>query len=166
MVPRGMLVLRHRECAPFLIHPDRDFFAHRRTPARLLESQLILRRSKPVYCPRSLGHNSTLPGGILQGQIGGSGLGRALVSQALGVRHLRARCHHPQTRDRIDRMDRTVKDDVTLAVRMSPGELTPAIAPSVDCCNSERYHEALHNVTRADVWFGRREEIVARRRLF
>jgi hypothetical protein len=57
-----------------------------------------------------------------------------------------------------------VKNDVNLAVRMIPGELTADIAPSVDCCNLERYHEALPNVTPADVWFGGREEISARRR--
>jgi len=35
-----------------------------------------------VYCPRSLGHNSTLSGGLLQ-EVGGPGLGGVLVVQAL-----------------------------------------------------------------------------------
>jgi putative transposase len=85
-----------------------------------------------------------------------------LKTQAL--KHLRARAHHPQTNGKIERMHRTLKDDVTLVVWTAPGELREAIARFVSYYNSERYHEALRNVTPDDVWFGRREGILARRK--
>jgi len=44
-----------------------------------------------------------------------------LRTQAL--RHLRARAHHPQTTGKIERMHRTLKDDVTLVVWTAPGPL-------------------------------------------
>ncbi len=80
------------------------------------------------------------------------------------LRHLRARAHHPQTIGKIERMHRTLKEEVTLVVEMSPGQLKAAIGRFVEYYNSQRDHEALQNVTPDDVWFGRREAILSRRR--
>jgi hypothetical protein len=61
-------------------------------------------------------------------------------------------------------MHRTLKEDVTLIVHTSPDQLREAIARFVRYYNTERYHEALHNVTPDDVWFGRREAILTLRK--
>ena len=42
--------------------------------------------------------------------------------------------------------------------------LEKAIAPFVDYCSHRRYHEGISSVTPADVYYGRREESVQRRK--
>lgn len=45
-----------------------------------------------------------------------------------------------------------------------PAELKAAIHGFVDHYNHERYHESLSNITLADVYYGRGESILARRK--
>jgi transposase InsO family protein len=97
----------------------------------------------------------------------GSGYISKVMQQYLrtvGLRHLRARPHHPQTNGKIERMHRTLKEDVTLVVYTGPGQLREAISRFVAYYNCQRYHEALRNVTPDDVWCGRRDDILARRK--
>jgi len=88
----------------------------------------------------------------------------ATFLQGQELPHIRTRSHHPQTNGKIERMHRTLKGVVTLVVHLSPDQLREAIGRFVDYYNRERYHEALKNVTPDDVYFGRREGILARRR--
>jgi len=64
----------------------------------------------------------------------------------------------------VDRLHRTLKDQVTLVVHTSPDQLESAIADFVDYYNRRRYHEALSNVTPDDVYYGRREAILTQRK--
>jgi putative transposase len=58
-----------------------------------------------------------------------------------------------------------MKSTVKLNMFFFPWELEQAIADFVACHNCERYHESLDNVTPADVYFGRQEEVLAQREM-
>jgi len=55
-----------------------------------------------------------------------------------------------------------MKNIIRLEHYYSPKELETQIAAFVDHYNNHRYHESLDNVTPADVYFGRKEEILKR----
>ena len=46
-----------------------------------------------------------------------------------------------------------------------PGDLTNRLEEFVEYYNNERYHESLQNLTPADVYFGRSQEILDQRHL-
>ena len=56
-----------------------------------------------------------------------------------------------------------MKNIIKLEHYYSPEELEAQIAEFVNYYNNQRYHESLNNVSPADVYFGRDQEILARR---
>ena len=81
-----------------------------------------------------------------------------------GLGQRRVRGHHPQTIGKIERLHRTLKDDVGLVVSLRPNRLRAAIGQFVDYYNQRRYHEALDNVTPDDVYYGRKQAILSQRK--
>lgn len=67
--------------------------------------------------------------------------------------------YHPQTQGKIERYHRSMKNIVKLENYYLPGQLEQAIGHFVQYYNHERFHEALDNLTPADVYFGRASSI-------
>ena len=80
-----------------------------------------------------------------------------------GLTHTRGAPYHPMTQGKIERYHRSMKNIVKLEKYFSPWELERALARFVEDYNHRRYHESLQNVTPADVYHGRRLEILERR---
>lgn len=79
------------------------------------------------------------------------------------IKHIRGAPFHPMTQGKIERWHRSMKNVIKLDNYYTPTELQVAIGAFVEYYNHERYHEALDNVTPADVYFGRKEEILSER---
>jgi putative transposase len=82
----------------------------------------------------------------------------------VGMDHVRGAPNHPQTQGKIERYHRSMKNVVKLEHYYSPDQLRYRLEEFVDHYNNQRYHESLNNVTPADVYFGRREAILEKRR--
>jgi len=79
------------------------------------------------------------------------------------IRHIRCSPHHPQTNGKLERFHQTLKTRLNVLVYTSPEELKRAMAEFIRYYNHERYPEGIGNVAPADVYDGRREEILRRR---
>jgi putative transposase len=79
------------------------------------------------------------------------------------LRHIRSAHYHPMTQGNIQRYHRSMKNVVKLRNYYYPWELEQAIEAFVEYYNHQRYHEALDNLTPANVYSGKSEEILSRR---
>jgi putative transposase len=82
----------------------------------------------------------------------------------VGIGHILAAPYHPQTNGKVERYQQSLKREVNQLPYVLPSQLEQAIADFVDYYNYHRYHKALGNVTPADVLYGRREDILKRRK--
>jgi putative transposase len=87
----------------------------------------------------------------------------ATYLDAHGLPHTRSAPYHPMTQGKIERYHRSLKNVVKLEHYYTPWEVERAVAGFVADYNHRRYHEALQNVTPADVFHGRQATILARR---
>ena len=80
-----------------------------------------------------------------------------------GMRHTRGKPYHPMTQGKIERWHLSLKSRILLENYYLPGHLEHAVERFVDHYNHHRYHEALDNLTPADVYFGRGQRIIQMR---
>jgi putative transposase len=97
--------------------------------------------------------------------------GPALLSDALGeylggkgIQHILAAPYHPETNGKIERYHRSIKSEVKKYEWETPSALKNEIQKFITHYNSTRYHESLGNVTPDDVYYGRRDTIVNKRK--
>jgi transposase InsO family protein len=79
------------------------------------------------------------------------------------IDHIRGRPYHPMTQGKIERFHRSMKNVINLENYYYPWELKKGLEEFVNYYNHERYHESIDNLTPADVYAGRRKEILNKR---
>ena len=95
----------------------------------------------------------------------GSGFSSKVLSGYLfnhNIRHIFSTPYHPQSRGKIERFNRRIKEALCLVVYCSPEELKKAIDKAIEKYNATP-HEALKNVSPNDVYAGRKEAILKAR---
>ena len=90
---------------------------------------------------------------------------KSFMKEEVKIKHIHGAPLHPQTQGKIERYHRTMKNVVKLEHYFSPENLAKSIDAFVDFYNKQRYHESLDNLTPADVYFGRTEQILKQRKI-
>ena len=89
---------------------------------------------------------------------------KSYMTEVLNMKQVHGRQMHPQTQGKIERYHRTMKNVVKLNHFYHPQELIESLEKFVDNYNNRRYHESLSNLTPADVYWGRSEQIIEKRK--
>ena len=79
------------------------------------------------------------------------------------ISHTRGQPYHPMTQGKIERFHRSMKNIINLENYFYPWDLEKRISSFVNYYNYERYHEAIDNLTPADLYAGKRRFILNRR---
>jgi len=96
----------------------------------------------------------------------GSGFTSKLLAEYLsqhGIKHIFGTPYHPQGRGKIERFNRRIKEKLCLVVYCSPEELKRVVDETIGTYNRTP-HESLDNVSPNDVYAGRKEAILQRRK--
>jgi putative transposase len=96
----------------------------------------------------------------------GPGFTSGIMSEYLaghGIRHILGTPYHPQGRGKIERFNRSIKGKLCLVVYCSPEELKQATDKAIPAYNATP-HESLDNVSPNDVYAGRKEAVLEKRR--
>ena len=80
-----------------------------------------------------------------------------------GMTHTRGAPYHPQTQGKIERWHRSMKNQILLNHYYLPSELQKHLQRFIRYYNHERYPESLDNLTPADVFYGRDQDIPEQR---
>jgi transposase InsO family protein len=110
-------------------------------------------QAKVVHRPRLLSDNGS---SYLAGEL-------AEWLDDKNIKHVRGAPYHPQTQGKIERWHQTLKNRILLENYYLPGDLDATIGRFVEHYNHCRYHESLSNLTPADVYFGRGNNILLKR---
>jgi putative transposase len=84
--------------------------------------------------------------------------------KGLGIKHIFSMRNHPQTNGKIERLNRTVKEHLTLIVYASPEAFDRALEAFLHWYRYEHYHEGIGNLHPADVYYGRADAILDQRK--
>ena len=81
-----------------------------------------------------------------------------------GMIHTRGKPYHPMTQGKIERYHRSMKNVIKLVNYYTPTQLEDQMNLFVAYYNNYRYHESLENVTPADMYYGKQNKILKKRK--
>lgn len=112
---------------------------------------------------RKAGHNLALPPKLLSDN-GPGFIGEVLADylKARGIGHIFGAPYHPQTQGKVERLNRKIKEAMTLEVSCSPDELRRKLQEFLRAYN-ETPHSSIFNVSPNQMYAGMLDEVLARR---